>query len=44
MAQVGQRDDTRFFAAVAAAVFSTPLVILALAAANGWLMTPYSLH
>jgi hypothetical protein len=42
--EVGKRNDTPFFAAAFAAVLSTPLIILAVAAANGWLMTPYSLH
>jgi hypothetical protein len=44
MEEVGQRDDTQFFAKTAAVILSTPLLILAWAAMNGWLMTPYALH
>lgn len=44
MEEVGKRNDSGFFATFAAVVLSTPLIILAVAAANGWLMTPYSLH
>lgn len=45
MEEVGKRDDSKFFVTFAAVVFATPLIILAVAAANGWLtLTPYALH
>ena len=45
MEEVGKRDDSGFFTAAFAAVLATPLVILAVAAANGWLMpSVYKLH
>ena len=45
MEVVGQRDDTKFFATFAAVMLSVPLLILAYAAASGWLtLVPYSTH
>ena len=37
LAQVGDRDDSKFFAAVAAAFFLPPLVLLVWAAQSGFL-------
>ena len=39
LSQVGERDDSKFFAVVAAAFFLPPLLILAWAISSGYLDT-----